>query len=128
MDREIVKVSDFYGAVGPYSHAIKAGNFLFVSGQAALDTKTGKLLEGDVSEQAEKTLRNLMRVLEEAGSSIGRVVKVTVYLRSMDDYAAMNSIFRKFWPSDPPARTTVQVSGLPLNSLVEMDAIALLAD
>jgi 2-iminobutanoate/2-iminopropanoate deaminase len=128
MDRQVVKVGSFYGAVGPYSHAIKAGSFLFVSGQAALDSQTGKLAEGDVSRQAELTLRNLSRILEEAGSNLNRVVKVTVYLRSMEDYAAMNSVYRKFWPSDPPARTTVQVSGLPLDSLVEMDAIALLAD
>ena len=111
-------------AIGPYSQGIKAGGFVFVSGQVALDPATGALVGSDVAAQTERVLQNLQAVVEAAGSDLDRVVKTTVYLRSMADFAAMNEVYKRYFKSEPPARATVAVAGLPKDALVEIDVIA----
>ncbi|HEV2021902.1 MAG TPA: RidA family protein [Terriglobales bacterium] len=111
-------------AIGPYSQGIKAGGFVFVSGQVALDPKTGAMVGSDVAAQTERVLQNLRAVVEAAGSDLERVVKTTVYLRTMADFAAMNEVYAKYFKTEPPARATVAVAGLPKDALVEIDVIA----
>lgn len=111
-------------AIGPYSQGIKAGGFIFVSGQVALDPKTGAMVGSDVAAQTERVLQSLQAIVEAAGSDLDRVVKTTVYLRSMADFAAMNEVYARYFKSEPPARATVAVAGLPKDALVEMDVIA----
>ena len=111
-------------AIGPYSQGIKAGGFVFVSGQVALDPATGALVGTDVAAQTERVLQNLQAVVEAAGSDLDRVVKTTVYLRSMADFAAMNEVYKRYFKNEPPARATVAVAGLPKDALVEIDVIA----
>jgi len=112
----------FQGA--PYSQAIRAGGLVFVSGQVAL-TPAGELLGSGVAEQTEQVFANLRAILEAAGTGLDRVVKATVYLRSLDDFQAMNDVYRRHVGEVPPARATVEVSALPSGALVEIDAIAL---
>ena len=112
-------------AIGPYSHAIVSNGFIFTSGQIGVDPKTGSIVEGGVREQARRALENLKIVLEAAGSSMGRVVKTTVYLSSMDDFKAMNEVYAEFLGQALPARATV-AAGLPKGALVEIDAVAAL--
>ena len=111
-------------AIGPYSQGIKAGGFVFVSGQVALDPKTGEMVAGDVAAQTERVLQNLQAIVEAAGSDLDRVVKATVYLRTMADFAAMNEVYKKYFKTEPPARATVAVAGLPKDALVEIDVVA----
>ncbi|MFQ5776975.1 MAG: RidA family protein [Terriglobia bacterium] len=111
-------------AIGPYSQGIQAGNLIFLSGQIALSPATGQLLEGDVRAQTERVLKNLQAVLEEAGSSLAAVVKTTVFLADLGDFAAVNEVYGRFFPHDPPARSTVQVARLPKDARVEIDLIA----
>ena len=119
-----VESNDAPKAIGPYSQGIKAGGFIFVSGQVALDPATGAMVGKDVAAQTERVLQNLQAVVEAAGSDLERVVKTTVYLRSMADFAAMNEVYKKYFKSEPPARATVAVAGLPKDALVEIDVIA----
>jgi 2-iminobutanoate/2-iminopropanoate deaminase len=111
-------------AIGPYSQAVKANGFLFVSGQVCLDPKTQQLVEGDISKQTERVMENLKGIVEAAGSSLDHAVKTTVFLSDMNDFAAMNAVYGKYFPSDPPARATVQVSRLPKDVKVEIELIA----
>ncbi|GAB4367635.1 MAG: RidA family protein [Deltaproteobacteria bacterium] len=111
-------------AIGPYSQAIRAGGFLFCSGQIPLDPKTGKIVEGGIEPQTEQVLGNLVSVLEAGGSDPGKVVKTTVYLTDLGDFPAMNRVYGRYFPVDPPARSTVQVAKLPAGALVEIDAVA----
>lgn len=111
-------------AIGPYSQAIRSGGFLFCSGQIPLDPKTGKMVEGGVEPQTERVLENLSAVLAAGGSSPGKVVKTTVYLTDLGDFPAMNRVYGKYFPVEPPARATVQVGKLPAGALVEIDAVA----
>jgi 2-iminobutanoate/2-iminopropanoate deaminase len=111
-------------AIGPYSQAIRSGGFLFCSGQIPLDPKTGKMIEGGIEPQTERVLENLSAVLAAGGSSPGKVVKTTVYLTDLGDFPAMNRVYGKYFPVDPPARATVQVVKLPAGALVEIDAVA----
>lgn len=111
-------------AIGPYSQAIRSGGFLFCSGQIPLDPKTGKMVEGGVELQTERVLENLSAVLAAGGSSPGKVVKTTVYLTDLGDFPAMNRVYGKYFPVEPPARATVQVGKLPAGALVEIDAVA----
>jgi 2-iminobutanoate/2-iminopropanoate deaminase len=113
-------------AIGPYSQAIRANGFVFLSGQIPLDPKTQQVVEGDIAAQTERVLENLKSVVEAAGSSIQRVVKTTVFLADMNDFAAMNEIYSRYFVSHKPARSTVEVSRLPKNVRVEIDLIALL--
>jgi len=125
MKREVIATEKAPAAVGPYSQAIRVGDLIFTAGQLAIDPATGKLVEGGVAEQTRQVLRNISAVLEAAGSSLGRVVKTTVFLKDMGDFKAMNQVYGEFFASEPPARSTVEVAELALGALVEIDAIAI---
>jgi 2-iminobutanoate/2-iminopropanoate deaminase len=112
-------------AIGPYSQAIKAGGLVFTSGQIPLDPSTMQVVEGDIQKQTELVLNNLKAVLEAAGTSIDRVVKTTVFLADMNDFAAMNEVYALFFSSNKPARSTVQAARLPRDVSIEIEAIAL---
>lgn len=112
-------------AIGPYSQAVRANGFLFVSGQIPIDPKTNQLVEGDVRRQTERVLENLKGIVEAAGSSLDRAVKTTVFLKDLNDFAAMNEVYGRYFPADPPARSTVEVARLPRDVHVEIDLIAL---
>jgi len=113
-------------AIGPYSHAIQVGNFLFLSGQIGIDPGTGDLVSGDIKDQTRRVLANIKAVLEDAGYSIESVVKTTVFLTTMENFAAMNEVYAEFFGSHKPARSCVAVAQLPKNALVEIEAIAYL--
>ncbi len=113
-------------AIGPYSQAVKANGFVFLSGQIALDPRTQQLVEGDISAQTERVLENLKGIVEASGSSLQRVVKTTVFLTDMREFAAMNEVYSRFFVTHPPARSTVEVARLPRDVRVEIDLIALL--
>ncbi len=112
-------------AVGPYSAGIRAGDFIFTAGQIGIDRRLGRLVEGGVQAEVRQALYNLSSVLEAAGSSLEQVVKTTVFLRDMGDYATVNSIYGEYFASQPPARSAVQVAALPLGAAVEIEAIAI---
>jgi 2-iminobutanoate/2-iminopropanoate deaminase len=112
-------------AIGPYSQAIRANGFVFLSGQIPLDPKTQQVVEGDATVQTERVLENLKGVVEAAGSSLQRVVKTTVFLADMNDFTAMNEVYARYFVMHPPARSTVEVARLPKNVRVEIDLIAL---
>ena len=121
--RTDVAPGPFQGA--PYSQAIKANGFVFVSGQLALEPGHAELMGGEISAQTEQVFKNLRAILEAAGSSLDQLVKTTVYLQNLDDFAAMNDVYKKYVGDTPPARATVEVARLPSGSLVEIEAIAL---
>jgi len=123
--REVVSTKDAPQAIGPYSQAIKANGFVFTSGQIAIDPATQQVVAGDVAAQTERVLRNLSEILEAAGSGLGKVVRCSVFLKNMNDFAAMNEVYGKYLSSAPPARSTVEVARLPKDVLVEIDVIAL---
>jgi 2-iminobutanoate/2-iminopropanoate deaminase len=123
--RRVVKTEGAPGAIGPYSQAVVAGGFVYASGQIPIDPATGQFVEGDVREQTTQVLRNLSQVLEAAGSDLSRVVKTTVFLADMDDFAAMNETYATFFKEEPPARSTVQAARLPRDARVEIDVVAL---
>lgn len=124
MKRETVGSAGAPAAIGPYSQAIRAGDLLFCSGQIPLDPATGKMVEGGIEVQTERVLRNLEAVLAAGGGSLASVVKTTVYLADLGDFPAMNAVYGKFFPQDPPARATVEVAKLPAGARVEIDAVA----
>ncbi len=124
MTRQAISTTNAPAAVGPYSQAIVAGEFVFCAGQGAIDAATGDILIGTVEEETERTLRNLGAVLDAAGVGFADVVKTTVFLADIDDFAAMNGVYTKFFPDPPPARTTVAVKELPKGFKVEIEAIA----
>ena len=126
MEKVIVQTSGAPAAVGPYSQGVKAGSLVFVSGQIGLVPGTGLMIEGGVEAEARQCLENVRAVLEAAGSSMGRVVKATVFLTDMADFATVNGVYGEFFPSDPPARACVQVPALPKSALVEVEVVALL--
>ena len=111
--------------MGAYSPAIRAGNLLFISGQIPIEPKSGTLLTGDIKEQAEQVMRNLTALLKAAGADFNNVVRTTVYLQDMNDFAGMNEVYSKHVGERPPARSTVEVAKLPSGALVEIEAIAL---
>ena len=113
----------FAGA--PYNQAVRAGGFVFCAGQVGLDPASGKLVEGGVEAQARRVMQNLAAVLAAAGSALDRVVKTTIFVADLGDFAAVNEVYGSFFSADPPARSTVQVAGLPAGALVEIEAIAL---
>jgi 2-iminobutanoate/2-iminopropanoate deaminase len=123
--REVISTKQGPQAMGPYSQAIRANGFVFVAGQIPLDPATGQLIEGDVRQQTERVLKNLEAILTAAGTAIEKAVKTTVFLKNMSDFAAMNEVYARHFTSQPPARSTVEVSQLPKNVLVEIDVIAL---
>jgi len=125
----VVRTERAPAAVGPYSQAVVAGNFVFVSGQIPLDARTGKVVEGGVEAQAEQAFRNLAAVLEAAGSSLDRVVKVTLYIKNMSDFSAVNEVYGRFFGGEVlPARACVEVSALPKGVLVEVEAIGVVGE
>ncbi len=123
--REVISTKDAPQAIGPYSQAIKAGGMVFTSGQIALDPATNQLIGGDVAAQTERVLKNLAGALKAAGTGLQKVVKTTVFLKNMGDFAAMNEVYGRFFTAAPPARSTVEVARLPKDVLVEIDVIAL---
>ncbi|HVO59990.1 MAG TPA: RidA family protein [Terriglobales bacterium] len=123
--RDVISTSEGPKAIGPYSQAIKANGFVFVSGQVAIDPVTNTLLSGDIGFQTDRVLKNLRGILTAAGSSLEKVVRATVFLKNMNDFTAMNEVYGKYFTSAPPARSTVEVVRLPKDVLVEIDVIAL---
>ncbi len=122
-----VSTTDAPAAIGPYSQAIRAGDFLYASGQIPLDPTTGTLTEGGITAQTHQVLQNLGAVLKAAGVSFDRVVKTTVYLADMGDFTAMNEVYAGYFKAPAPARATIQAAGLPRNVRVEIDVVAYLA-
>ncbi|MFZ1138752.1 MAG: RidA family protein [Candidatus Sulfotelmatobacter sp.] len=123
--REIISTKDAPQAIGPYSQAIKGNGFVFVSGQIAIDPATQQVITGEVAVQTDRVLRNLSEILEAAETGLGKVVRSTVFLKNMSDFAAMNEVYGKYFSTAPPARSTVEVARLPKDVLVEIDVIAL---
>jgi 2-iminobutanoate/2-iminopropanoate deaminase len=128
MAREQISTAAAPAAIGPYSQGIAAGGFVFASGQIALDPATGQLVAGDVRAQTRRVLDNLRAVLETAGSSLDQVVKTTVFLAHLSDFAAMNEVYAAYFAGAPPARSTVPVAELPPGALIEIEAVALRPD
>jgi 2-iminobutanoate/2-iminopropanoate deaminase len=121
---KIISTGQAPAAIGPYSQAVVSQGFAFLSGQIPLDPATGKLVEGDISAQTERVLENLKAVLAACGSSLERVVKTTVYLKDMGEFARMNQVYGRYFPQNPPARATVEAARLPRDVRVEIDCIA----
>ncbi len=127
MEKQIVSTTNAPAAVGPYSQAVRVGDMVFTAGQVAIDPETASFEHGDVAAQTDRVLRNLAAVLEAAGSSLPQVVKTSVFLTTMEHFAAMNEVYARYFAEGKPARSTVAVSELPLGALVEIDAVALVA-
>lgn len=123
--KEIISTEKGPKAIGPYSQAVKANGFVFTAGQIPFDPATGQLIEGDVARQTARVLENLKAIVEAAGSSLDRTVKATVYLKDMNDFAAMNEVYARYFQANPPARSTVEAARLPRDVRVEIDLITL---
>jgi 2-iminobutanoate/2-iminopropanoate deaminase len=123
--REIIATEKGPKAIGPYSQAVKANGFIFTAGQVAFDPATMQLVEGDVAQQTARVFENLKAIVEAAGSSLEKTVKATVFLKDMNDFAAMNEIYARYFPKNPPARSTVEAARLPRDVKVEIDLIVL---
>ena len=126
MEKRVIATKHAPTAIGPYSQAVRAGQFVFCSGQIPLDPASGELVSGGVANQTRRVLQNLKAVLEEAGASLGTVVKTTVYVKDMGDFAEMNGAYAEFFKDSPPARATVQAARLPKDVSVEIDAVAIM--
>jgi 2-iminobutanoate/2-iminopropanoate deaminase len=124
--KDIVLTDKSPRPIGPYSQAVKSNGFLFASGQVALDPRSNEFLGGDIRQQTERAMENIKAVVEAGGSNLHHVVKANVYLKDMNDFAAMNEVYGKYFTAAPPARSTVQVARLPKDALVEIDVIAAL--
>jgi 2-iminobutanoate/2-iminopropanoate deaminase len=122
--KRVIRTTEAPQAIGPYSQAVEAGGFVFVSGQIALDPATGQVVAGGVREQARRVMENAKAVIAAAGCGMQDVVKTTIYLKDLADFAAVNEVYAGYFPADPPARATVEVSRLPKDVLVEIDCIA----
>lgn len=126
MKREIVHTSNAPAAIGPYSQAVKVqGGLVYTAGQIALDPSTGQIIEGDVKAQTRRVMENLKAILEAAGTNLPSVVKTTVFLKDMNEFASMNEVYGEYFKQDPPARSTVEVARLPKDVRVEIEVIAL---
>jgi 2-iminobutanoate/2-iminopropanoate deaminase len=123
--REVVATPGAPQAIGPYSQAIRAQGLIFTSGQVAIDPTTQQVITGDISAQTDRVLKNLAAVLQASGSTLEKVLRCTVFLKNMGDFAAMNEVYGRYFKQAPPARTTVEVARLPKDALVEIDVIAL---
>ncbi len=123
--RSVISTDRGPKAIGPYSQAVKANGFVFVSGQIPLDPVTQQLVEGGITRQTERVMENLKGIIEAAGSSLERTVKTTVYLADLGDFAAMNEVYGRYFKTDPPARATVEVARLPRDARVEIELIVL---
>lgn len=124
--KEVIHTESAPAAVGPYSQAIRAGNLVFTAGQIPLDPATGRLVEGGIEEQTKRVMENLKAVLEAAGTSLDSVVKTTVFLADMADYAAVNEVYGRYVGDTPPARSAFQVAGLPLGAKLEIEMVAMI--
>ncbi|MHB1457686.1 MAG: RidA family protein [Armatimonadota bacterium] len=124
--KEIICTDKAPAAIGPYSQAVKVGGFMFLSGQIPIDPASGNLIHGDTAAQTEQVISNIIEVLGEAGASLADVVKTTVFITDMNDFAQMNAVYSKYFDSDPPARSTIQVARLPKEASVEIEVIAYL--
>ena len=124
MSKQAISTPSAPAAIGPYSQAIRCGNLVFLSGQIPIDPQTGNIVEGDAAVQTARVLQNLSAILEAAGSSLGQVLKTTVYLKDLSDFGMMNEVYARFFDDTPPARATVEVARLPRNVSVEIDLIA----
>lgn len=124
MNRQIVATSAAPAAIGPYSQAVGWDRLLFLSGQIPLDPATGQLVDGDVAAQTRRVMENLRAVLAAAGLDLGHVVRTTIFLADLDDFATVNAVYGEYFATDPPARSTVQVARLPRDARIEIDAIA----
>jgi 2-iminobutanoate/2-iminopropanoate deaminase len=124
MGRKIIKTSRAPQAIGPYSQAVEAGGFVFVSGQIPIDPKTGNVVQEDIKTQAKLVMENAKAILDAAGCGMTNVVRTTVYLKNISDFASINEVYGGYFPTDPPARATVEVSRLPKDVALEMDFIA----
>lgn len=123
--KDVISTEKGPKAIGPYSQAIRANGFIFISGQVAFDPATGQLVEGDVAKQTARVLDNLKAIVEAAGSSLEKTIKATVFLKDMNDFAAMNEVYGRYFSHQPPARSTVEVARLPRDVRVEIDLISL---
>ena len=123
--RDVISTKDAPQAIGPYSQAIRANGLVFVSGQVAIDPATQQVVGGDIAGQTDRVLKNLSAILKAAGSGLEKVVRSTVFLKDMGDFAAMNEVYARYFTASPPARSTVQAARLPKDVLVEIDVIAL---
>ena len=126
MEKKMIQTDKAPKAIGPYSQAIRAGNFLFLSGQIPLDPETGELVQGDIGRQTQRVLENIKGVLESQKLGMEDVVKVTIFLKNIRDFNQVNEVYGTYFPSSPPARSTVAVAGLPRDVEIEIEAIALL--
>lgn len=124
MTKKFIKTQSAPQPIGPYSQGIRAGNFLFVSGQGPIDPKTGKMIEVDIEKQTHQTLQNVKAIVEDAGLSLNDVVKVSIFLKNASDFQKMNEIYKTFFQENPPTRTTVQAEFVSPGMLIEIDAIA----
>jgi len=124
MEKVIIQTDQAPAAVGPYSQGVVLDGWMWTSGQVALDPATGKMVGSDAASQADQALRNIDAILKTAGSSLSKVVRTTVFLTNMDDFAAVNAVYARYFPTAFPARSCVQVARLPLGALVEIDAVA----
>jgi 2-iminobutanoate/2-iminopropanoate deaminase len=125
--KEIIATEDAPRAIGPYSQAVRAGNFVFASGQIPIDPATGEFVPGGIAEQTEQVLKNLTALFAAAGVGLDQIVKTTVFLADMNDFTAMNEVYGRFFTEAPPARATVQAARLPRDAKVEIEAIAVVA-
>jgi len=128
MNKEIISTSKAPQAIGPYSQAVRVGRFVHTAGQIAIDPATSQMVEGDASAQAKQVMQNLQAVLKAAGTSLDNVVKTTIFLRYMKDFGAVNVVYGKFFGEGKPARSTVAVSALPLQALLEIEVVALVPE
>ena len=126
--RQVIHASDAPAAGGPYSHAIKVGHLVYTAGQVGIDPATGNLVEGGIEAQTRQVLNNLAAVLAAAGSSLSAVVKTSVFMQDLSEFGAMNATYAEFFPSHPPARTTVQVAALPRGAKLEIECVAVVSD
>lgn len=126
MSKTVISTTNAPAAIGPYSQGVRVGNLLYTSGQLALDPATGSFVEGGIAEQTRQALTNVKAILNEAGTNMGSVIKTTVFLKDMDDFAAMNAVYAEFFSEPYPARSAVQVAKLPKDGLVEIEVIATL--
>ena len=125
MKREVIVTPKAPGAIGPYSQGIAIGDLVFTAGQGGVDPATRKVVEGGIQVETRQVLKNIAAILEAAGSAMENVVKTTVYLKDMGEFAQMNAVYAEFFPKDPPARTTIQAAKLPMDISVEIEAIAI---